>query len=301
MGFCPKIKVASTKNGRPRKIDQRHERKLVRLILTGKCSTATEIKKYIQNDSTLPKLSVSTCKRVLYRAGLRGRAKIKKPCLSKIHRQRRLLFARTHENWTIEEWKKVVWSDESKICIFNASGRQYCWRKIGEPIQDKHVIPTKKYGGGSFMVWGCMTWDGVGFLCKIDGTLNSELYQNILGDELIKTLEWYDMKKSDIILQHDNDPKQTSISTRKWIKKKKFNVLPWPSQSPDMNPMEHLWSELKRRINCRSKPPTSIEELWDIVQDEWNKIPVEFCQKLICSMPERVKDLRKAKGGFTRW
>ncbi|ETN98299.1 transposase [Reticulomyxa filosa] len=173
------------------------------------------MKKEIENDSPFPTISVSTCKRTLYRAGFRGRSKIKKPYLKKILRQKRLIFAINYKNWTIEEWKKVLWSDESKVSVFDSNDRQYCWRKRGEPIQDSHVIPTIKHGGGSLMIWGCMTWYGVGFLCKIDNTLDAALYQTILGDELTKTLEWYQMEKLDIIFQHDNDPKHTAKSTQK--------------------------------------------------------------------------------------
>lgn len=96
-------------------------------------------------------------------------------------------------------------------------------------------------------------------------------------------------------------PTHTSKSTHKWIQNNQINVLQWPSQSPDMNPMEHLWNELDRRIKNRSKLPTSVQNLWDIVQEEWEKIPTEFCQNLIHSMQQRVLDMKKAKGGYTRW
>ena len=65
--------------------------------------------------------------------------------------------------------------------------------------------------------------------------------------------------------------------------------------------MEYLWNELDRSIRSRSKFPTSVQNMWDIVQEEWENIPTKFCQKLISSMPERVVDLRKAKGSYTRW
>ena len=71
----------------------------------------------------------------------------------------------------------MVWSDESKFQIFGSDGRQYCWRKEGEALKDAHIKSTVKFGGGSVFVWGCFTCHGVGFLCKIDGSLDAELYR----------------------------------------------------------------------------------------------------------------------------
>jgi len=78
-------------------------------------------------------------------------------------------------------------------------------------------------------------------------------------------------------------------------------MLGWPSQSPDLNPIEHLWNEVDRRLRNDSRKPTSKESLWELLQEIWEGIDPEFCQKLISTMPERLADVRKAKGGYTRW
>ncbi len=59
------------------------------------------------------------------------------------------------------------------------------------------------------MVWGCMTAHGIGYACKINGNMDCELYTSILGDELLRTLEYYDLQKAEIVFQQDNDPKHT--------------------------------------------------------------------------------------------
>ena len=74
-----------------------------------------------------------------------------------------------------------------------------------------------------------------------------------------------------------------------------------PSQSPDINPMEHLWSELDRRVRTRKKLPSSKQELWEALEEEWDNIEPEFCQKLIDTMPRRITDVLKSKGGHTKW
>ena len=74
----------------------------------------------------------------------------------------------------------------------------------------------------------------------------------------------------------------------------------WSPQSPDLNPIEHLWAHLKRKLAEHEEAPTSIQELWERVQKKWDDIEVGECQKLIESMPRRVEAVLKAKGGHTK-
>jgi len=81
----------------------------------------------------------------------------------------------------------------------------------------------------------------------------------------------------------------------------KFKVIWHPLQSPDLNPIEHLWNEVDRRMRRAERKPTSKSNLWEKIQEIWYSIDVDVVKKLICSMPERVADVYKAKGGYTRW
>ena len=118
------------------------------------------------------------------------------------------------------------------------------------------------------MVWGCMTAQGAGYATRIDGKMDAPLYVSILGDELIKTMEFFNLNNNDIVFQQDNDPKHTSLLARKWFKDNKIELLEWPAQSPDLNPIEHLWYQLKQRLAAYKEEPSSMNESWQRIEVE---------------------------------
>ena len=125
--------------------------------------------------------------------------KKKKVLLTKRHKKERLDFAVAHQDWTVEDWKKVVWSDETKINRLGSDGRKWAWKKPGEGLTERLVEGTLKFGGGSVMLWGCMMWEGPGYACKIDGRMDGDLYIKILEDELQDSLEYSIMVKALLI------------------------------------------------------------------------------------------------------
>jgi hypothetical protein len=89
--------------------------------------------------------------------------------------------------------------------------------------------------------------------------------------------------------------------TQLWMSPGPIEVLLWPAQSPDLNPIEQLWTHIKRRLADYEIPPSGIIELWERVEAEWNKIEPKVCQDLIESMPRRVQAVIEAKGGYTKY
>ena len=151
------------------------------------------------------------------------------------------------------------------------------------------------------MVWGCMGWEGVGRLAVVEGKMNADQYVSILEDNLLPSLEESGFFVEDVIFQQDNDSKHTSKKATKWFEDNDINVLDWAPQSPDINPIEHLWQHIKRRLGEYSIMPKGVWEIWERVAEVWNEIPPEVCQNLIESMPRRLEAVIKAKGGHTKY
>lgn len=148
------------------------------------------------------------------------------------------------------------------------------------------------------MVWSCITYEGVGWFVDIgDETMKKEDYLKILKTDLINTLKSYKLREDDIEFMQDNDPKHTAGIVKTWLASRKFSVMTWPANSPDLNPIENMWHLLKTRL-CKNykSPAKNMDELFDRAADVWYSISKEECQKYIDTMPKRVEAVIKNKG-----
>lgn len=124
---------------------------------------------------------------------------IKKPLLSKKNIKARLEFAKLILKTNIETIKRIIFSDECKFELINTKNKMFVWREPGTELNNKHLTPTVKFGGGSIMVWGCFSYCGVGKLVFIDGIMDAALYCSILSDNLMSSAS--ELGMCDLIFQ----------------------------------------------------------------------------------------------------
>ncbi len=132
------------------------------------------------------------------------------------------------------------------------------WRKPGTAHHLSNTVPTVKHGGGSIMLWGCFSAAGTGRLVAIEEKMNAAKYRDILDENLLQSAQDLRLGRR-FTFQQDNDPKHKAKITKEWLHNNSVTVLEWPSQSPDLNPIEHLWRDLKMAVHQRL--PSNLTEL----------------------------------------
>ncbi|CAK9813888.1 Transposable element Tc1 transposase [Anthophora plagiata] len=237
-------------------------------------------------------------RRVLRSEGYNGRIARKKPYINAANRTKRLKFAKEYIAKDGEWWEDVIFADESKYNIYGNDGRIRVWRKSKEELNPRHLQPTVKHGGGSVMVWACISAHGVGELVFIDDILDKNRYLQILQNNLKKSADNMGLQNG-IKFYQDNDPKHKSRIVQEFLLYTCKNILHPPPQSPDLNPIENLWDELDRRI--RTTPINTKEELKRRLQEEWLRIGQDYLKKIICNMSTRLRHVIKHMGYPTKY
>uniref|UniRef100_A0A673HQB6 Transposase Tc1-like domain-containing protein n=1 Tax=Sinocyclocheilus rhinocerous TaxID=307959 RepID=A0A673HQB6_9TELE len=303
--WSEKEKISSERQlcGRKCLVDVRGQRRMGRLVRDDRKATVTQITTRY-NQGMQNTISERTTRRTLKQMGYSSRRPHRVPLLSAKNRKQRLQFAQAHQNWTIEDWKNVAWSDESRFLLRHSDGRVRIWRKEHESMDPSCLVSMVQAGGGGggVMVWGIFSWHTLGPLVPIEHHLNATAYLSIVADHVHPFMTTV-YPSSDGYFQQDNAPCHKAQIISDWFLEhdNEFTLLRWPPQSPDLNPIEHLWDMVEREILIMDVQPTNLQQLRDAIMSIWTKISEECFQHLVESMPRRIKAVLKAKGGPTRY
>ena len=276
--------------GRPYKLSDR-ERK--RLVSVSRRHPRWSLKDIIREQPPSQRIHPSTLSRILRRSGARCVRCTKKPFLSNRHRMARLRFARGHRSM---DWTDVIFSDEKRFRL-RSDGPQKAWRHPGAPFP---VIQTEKFGGGSIMVWGAIRDDGCLWIQRCSDHMDHTEYQQVIERAMDDGLFLRKDRTTVHHFQHDGASPHRAAYTKAFFQINSITVLDWPAQSPDLNIMEHVWPMISRRLGVHRY--NSKEALWVAIQHAANELSFSTdIQTLYHSMTSRLDEVRRARGGHTRY
>jgi transposase len=291
------------RSGRPSILTEYDQREIIRTARKNRRMPLTELTNEIS-----AKVSVTTIRRILARQGYHRRVARRVPYLTSYHKRLRLLWGKAYQSWGRAHWRRVIFSDECYVHVGDKCGRIFVTRRKDERLLDECVVPTFKQSKLCIMIWGCIARGRKGPLVLLDypggkgGGMNSKRYQQqVLGDVFLDFYTQLKHSRGYVQFQQDSAPAHSSKSTLAWLASHRIPLFFHPPNSPDLNPIEPLWLELKCILQRHSHSPTTIDELKEFVCAAWDEISVASINRHIDHMPDRAASVLRVRGGHTRF
>ncbi|GFX69212.1 transposable element Tc3 transposase [Trichonephila clavipes] len=185
--------------------------------------------------------------------------------------------------------------DESRFSLSSDSHRRLIWRERGIRNHPSNIIERDKYGGRGVLVWGGIILGNRTDLHIFDaGSVNGTRYCNEILLSYVRLFRG--AMGLQFLFMDDNAPCHRTVAAEQLLESEDIERMDWPARSPDLNPIEHVWDFLGRRLAARTLPPVTIRELRLALQDEWAAMPQQLIDTLILSMGRRCETCLAVRG-----
>ncbi|GFX93205.1 transposable element Tcb2 transposase [Trichonephila clavipes] len=256
--------------------------------------TAGEIFRHTTQATGRP-ISRFTVARRLHGGGLFARRPVRCVALTPAHRRRRSLWCQEHRNWRDNEWERVLFTDESRFSLSSDSHRILIWRERGSRNHPSNIIERDRYGGRGVLVWeGIMLGSRTDLHIFDAGSVNGTRYCNEILLPYVRLFRG--AMGLQFLFMDDNAPCHLTVAAEQLLESEDIERMDWPARFPDLNPIEHVWDFLGRRLAARTLPPVTIWELRLALQDEWAPMPQQLIETLILSMGRRFETCLSVRG-----
>ncbi|RWS20436.1 hypothetical protein B4U80_12078 [Leptotrombidium deliense] len=283
--------------GKKRKTSEEEDTQLTQFAINNPFATNEQI----ANAANL-ELSKQSVSRRLKDVKRKRYVAAKKPHLTGDEIEERFDYALNYSNWTNDECNQVVCMDES--CVETTPKGSIRVTRLRNTRFDKENIDDSQHAGRlSIPIHAWISYHGLGTMTKIDGHLNSEKYMEILQTEIPKINDRF--QHNNWYLVNDRSPIHTANTIKEYIRSLPVHDMNHPRKSPDLNPIENVFGELKRKIKKRIRSEGRIrrkEQLWNWMSDAWKEIAESnFVYHLYRTFPIRFYEVTNKHGHFSRF